>query len=140
MAGGDAHVLRPSQLPCGRREREWRRVCGVAGFVMPAVLRAASGSAACASGHGVMATHDTAPWIGRMRKALKPRTTAVNARRADTSASWASGSATPLRPGPSFQPIMPCTRQLSAAPQSRFPRNTKALILELPALPHDDVP
>ena len=34
----------------------------------------------------VMATHDTAPWIGRMRKAQKPRTTARNARRADTSA------------------------------------------------------
>ena len=34
----------------------------------------------------VMATHDTAPWIGRMRAAAKPRTTARNARRADTSA------------------------------------------------------
>ena len=34
----------------------------------------------------VMATHDTAPWIGRMRVLRKTRTTARNARRADTSA------------------------------------------------------
>ena len=45
----------------------------------------------------VMATHDTAPWIGRMRVLRKPRTTARNARRGYFR-SRASGSATPLRP------------------------------------------
>ena len=44
-----------------------------------------------------MATHDTAPWIGRMRVLRKPRTTARNARRGYFR-SRASGSATPLRP------------------------------------------
>ena len=46
----------------------------------------------------VMATHDTAPWIGRMRVLRKPRTTARNARRADTSAQGRREAQRPLRP------------------------------------------
>ena len=54
----------------------------------------------------VMATHDTAPRIGRMRKGKKPRTTADRPARGYFR-SRVSGSATPLRPSARPSATMP---------------------------------
>ncbi len=63
----------------------------------------------------VMATHDTAPWIGRMRVLRKNPEPRPECPARGYFRSRASGSATPLRPSASFlQPPCPCTRQLLA--------------------------
>ncbi len=77
----------------------------------------------------VMATHDTAPWIGRMRVLRKTRTTAGM-----PGARYFRSRSAPL--GPVLQPPCPCTRQLLArlVPSSRVTSRPDPE----PALPHDD--
>nr|WNL65367.1 hypothetical protein GPGIFMOB_00318 [Acinetobacter gerneri] len=87
----------------------------------------------------VMATHDTAPWIGRMRvPAQKPRTTARNARRADTSAQGrreAQRRCGP-RPGPSAtMPVHATAARAGWVPSSRVTSRPDPWS---PCPPHDD--
>ncbi len=88
----------------------------------------------------MMATHDTAPWIGRMRKAAqKPRTTArmPGARIFPLKGVGKRNAAAAL--GLVLQPPCPCTRQLlaQAGCQARVTSRPDPGAL---ALPHDDVP
>ena len=62
----------------------------------------------------VMATHDTAPWIGRMRVLRKNPEPRPNARRADTSAQGRRKTQRRCGLGLVLQPPCPCTRQLLA--------------------------
>ena len=62
----------------------------------------------------VMATHDTAPWIGRMRVLRKTQNHGQNARRADTSAQGRREAQRRCGPRPGPKPPCPCTRQLLA--------------------------
>ncbi len=62
----------------------------------------------------VMATHDTAPWIGRMRVLRKTQNHGQECPARGYFRSRASGSATPLALGLVLQPPCPCTRQLLA--------------------------
>ncbi len=63
----------------------------------------------------VMATHDTAPWIGRMRVLRKTQNHGQECPARGYFRSRASGSATPPLPlGLVLQPPCPCTRQLLA--------------------------
>ena len=75
----------------------------------------------------VMATHDTAPWIGRMRVLRKTQNHGQNARRADTSAQGrreAQRRCGP-RPGPSAtMPVRATAARAGWVPSS--PGNIKA--------------
>ena len=87
----------------------------------------------------VMATHDTAPWIGpNACAAQKPRTTARNARRADTSAQGrreAQRRCGP-RPGPSAtMPVHATAARAGWVPSSRV--TSRPDPEPLPS-PHDD--
>ena len=87
----------------------------------------------------VMATHDTAPWIGGMRKAAqKPRTTARNARRADTSAQGRREAQRRCGPRPGPSATMPVHATAARAGWVPSSGNIKARSLEPLALPHDD--
>ena len=70
----------------------------MAGFVMPACSTATFEGALKGLVIHVMATHDTAPWIGRMRAAQKPQNHGQECPARGYFRSRASGSATPLRP------------------------------------------
>ncbi len=66
----------------------------------------------------VMATHDTAPWIGRMRVLRKTQNHGGNARRADTSAQGRREAQRRCGPRPSFSHHArardSCSRRLGA--------------------------
>ena len=81
----------------GRRERV-AEVCGVAGFVMPHLFYGTVEGALKGLVIHVMATHDTAPWIGRMRVLRKAQNHGQECPARGYFRSRASGSATPLRP------------------------------------------
>ncbi len=86
----------------------------------------------------VMATHDTAPWIGRMRVLRKTQNHGGNARRADTSAQGrreAQRRCGP-RPGPSAtMPVHATAARAGWVPSSRVTSRPDPGAL---ALPHDD--
>ena len=110
----------------GRRERV-AEVCGVAGFVMPACSTGTFEGALKGLVIHVMATHDTAPWIGRMRvlrKNPEPRPGMPGARILPLKGVGKRNAAAAL--GLVLQPPCPCTRQLLAQAGCQFSGNIKA--------------
>ena len=120
----------------GRRERVAEGV-RVAGFVMPACSTAFEGALKGLVIH-VMATHDTAPWIGRMRVLRKTQNHGQECPARGYFAQGRPGSATPLRPSAwSFSHHArardSCSRRLGAKLSGNIKARSGAL-----ALPHDD--
>ena len=86
----------------------------------------------------VMATHDTAPWIGRMRVLRKPRTIArMPGARISLPLKGVGKRNAAAALGLVLQPPCPCTRQLLAQAGCQASGNIKARSLS-PCLPHDD--
>ena len=116
---------------------EWRRVRVWRASAMPACSTATFEGALKGLVIHVMATHDTAPWIGRMRAAQNPEPR-PNARRADTSAHGV-GSVTPLRPSArSFSHHACASRQLLAQAGCQLPATSRPDPWSSLLLPHDD--
>ena len=86
----------------------------------------------------VMATHDTAPWIGRMRVLRKTQNHGQECPARGYFRSRASGSATPLRPRPGPSATMPVHATAARAGWVPSSRVTSRPDPWSPCPPHDD--